>query len=416
MFLLLKAFYGLFFGLSILGFLGATVLACFSVVKVRLIMYFACALLFVFGFVSFVLLIILGALAPNLSQICGYVDVKLQTGAGTADLFARLGFNSLGSLYSNCMGDGTGWLMNDLSPSFNTSFADLLLISQSVQLFSLVIPSYSTANLTAPLTAGNATVSKVSNAQLLDLNDSTATTFLSKVRSIAYPVDASCTALNVNGDAWMASYDLYSCPGGKAQNSPCLDLSNLATCPLGCYEILNEFQAASGDSNYTTSLAIRYGSSTCNYFTYIKNLEQNWNAPRQSSMAGVATSLADLLNKVTDYDNTFKATQANISNYKTILESSYNGVDNLTAGTFNGLDCRVLGESIADMRDSLCVGLLNSLYYNLVCLVLLSYGVLLAACCTVCAGVRHFRHLQKMQIHIGYKGVPVSIADTSKIL
>jgi hypothetical protein len=67
------------------------------------------------------------------------------------------------------------------------------------------------------------------------------------------------------------------------------------------------------------------------------------------------------------------------------------------------------------MRNSICVGMLSSVYYNLVCLILLSYCTLLAACCTVCAGVRHFRHLQKMQIHVGYKGVPVSISD-SKIM
>ena len=69
-----------------------------------------------------------------------------------------------------------------------------------------------------------------------------------------------------------------------------------------------------------------------------------------------------------------------------------------------------------DMRNSICVGLLNSVYYNLICLIIISYSILFAACCTVCAGVRHFRHLQKMQIHVGYKGVPVSISDTSKII
>ena len=60
-------------------------------------------------------------------------------------------------------------------------------------------------------------------------------------------------------------------------------------------------------------------------------------------MSQVTTDLTNLLSKVTDYDTTFKGTQANISTYKTILESSYNGLTNLTAGTYNGLDCRVLG-------------------------------------------------------------------------
>lgn len=164
-----------------------------------------------------------------------------------------------------------------------------------------------------------------------------------------------------------------------------------------------------------TTLASRYGSNTCNYYKYVVNLEDNWNIPRKASMTSVLSDLSSLQTKITDYDTTFKSSQANISTYATILQTNYNGQTNLTAGSFNGLDCRVLGESIIDMRNSICVGMLSSIYYNLVCLILLSYGTLLAACCTVCAGVRHFRHLQKMQIHVGYKGVPVSISD-SKIM
>jgi hypothetical protein len=174
---------------------------------------------------------------------------------------------------------------------------------------------------------------------------------------------------------------------------------------------MNQLQSASGDSSYNTTLATRYGAS-CNYFNYIVNLQNNWNYPRWSSMNLVLTDLNSLQTKITDYDNTFKATQASISTYSTILETNYNGLTNLTSGSFNGLDCRVLGESIMDMRNSICVGLLSGIYHNLICLILVSYGVLMAACCTVCAGVRHFRHLQKMQIHVGYKGVPVSISDT----
>ena len=44
-------------------------------------------------------------------------------------------------------------------------------------------------------------------------------------------------------------------------------------------------------------------------------------------------------------------------------------------------------------------------------LALISYGVLFLACCGVCAGVRHFKHSQKMNIKVGYKGVPISISS-----
>lgn len=235
MILVLKAFYGAFFGLALLGLLAAIILACCSVVKVRLIMYFACSFLFFLTFISLILTIIMAAAAPNLGQVCSYVDAQLSTGAGTKNMFTKLGFSSLGDLYSNCMSDGTGWAMDQVGPTFNSSFADLLLITQKVQQFNSLIPSYSTANLNAPFTTGTATVTKVSNAQLLDVNSTIALSFLTGVRLVAYSLDPSCTSLNVNGDSWMASYDLYSCPGGKAKNNPCLYLDLTSSCPLGCY-------------------------------------------------------------------------------------------------------------------------------------------------------------------------------------
>ena len=44
-------------------------------------------------------------------------------------------------------------------------------------------------------------------------------------------------------------------------------------------------------------------------------------------------------------------------------------------------------------------------------LIIISYGILLLGCFSVCAGVRHYQHLQKMQVNVGYKGVPVSISS-----
>ncbi len=69
----------------------------------------------------------------------------------------------------------------------------------------------------------------------------------------------------------MPSYTLYTCPSGKAQNSPCGNLGIITTCPNGCYEIMKELESAAGDTSYITTLQTRYGA-TCNYYTYIKNL------------------------------------------------------------------------------------------------------------------------------------------------
>ncbi len=44
-------------------------------------------------------------------------------------------------------------------------------------------------------------------------------------------------------------------------------------------------------------------------------------------------------------------------------------------------------------------------------LTIISYGILLLGCFSICTSVRHFQHLQKMQVKVGYKGVPISISS-----
>lgn len=90
--LFLKAFYGCFFGLALLGAISAILLGCFSVVRIRLIIYFSCGIMYFLSIISFVLLIILSIVEPNLSQICVYMQNKFTTGAGTSDFFSKLGY------------------------------------------------------------------------------------------------------------------------------------------------------------------------------------------------------------------------------------------------------------------------------------------------------------------------------------
>jgi len=128
-------------------------------------------------------------------------------------------------------------------------------------------------------------------------------------------------------------------------------------------------------------------------------------------MNSVQSNLNNLQANINLYDTKFKSSQSNISAYTTILKTNFDSTTNVTSGSFNGLDCRVIGETIIDFKNSLCVGFLNSIYLNIICLALISYGSLLLGCFATCAGVRHFKHLQRMQVHVGYKGVPVSISD-----
>ena len=129
-------------------------------------------------------------------------------------------------------------------------------------------------------------------------------------------------------------------------------------------------------------------------------------------MDSVNSSLASLKIIVDDYATKTNSIKAGVNSFKTTLEANLNSMTNLTSGSFNGMDCKTVGESIWDFRDSFCVGLVQSVNYNIICLGLICYGIFFLACFVTCTGLRHFKHLQKMQMHVGYKGTPISLSDT----
>jgi hypothetical protein len=189
------------------------------------------------AFISFIILIILAVLAPNLSQTCAYVDNQLKNSASTVTFFDKMGMSSFSNILSTCMSDGTGETMNNISPAFDSSFKDLLLIATNTLQFNSKIPSYSTTNLNTAFTSAATIVDNVLNARSLDINDTISLNFIDKVRNIDYPLNVNCNSINVGGDSWFPSLSLYSCPGGKAIQNPCSNLASTAAngCPLGCY-------------------------------------------------------------------------------------------------------------------------------------------------------------------------------------
>jgi hypothetical protein len=68
--------------ISLLGILATIILCCCIVVRVRLVMYFTCTMLYIFVFVTFAMLVIVAALLPIISQSCSYVDNQLTTNLG----------------------------------------------------------------------------------------------------------------------------------------------------------------------------------------------------------------------------------------------------------------------------------------------------------------------------------------------
>ena len=83
----IKILYGFILALSLLGLLASIILTCCTVVRVRLVIYCTCSFLLFFGIITFVLLIVLGIMIPDVAQFCAYADDKLTTEAGISYLF-----------------------------------------------------------------------------------------------------------------------------------------------------------------------------------------------------------------------------------------------------------------------------------------------------------------------------------------
>jgi hypothetical protein len=76
---------------------SAIILTCCTVVKIRLVIYFACGFLVFFGIICFGLLIFFSMVQPVVTQACSYSDRYLSTGADAKTLFVNLGFPEVGN-------------------------------------------------------------------------------------------------------------------------------------------------------------------------------------------------------------------------------------------------------------------------------------------------------------------------------
>jgi hypothetical protein len=55
------------------------------------------------------------------------------------------------------------------------------------------------------------------------------------------------------------------------------------------------------------------------------------------------TNLNNIKSFVQNYDTKLKSVQANVNTFKTNLNTNFDSTNNLVYGSFNGVDCRVVG-------------------------------------------------------------------------
>lgn len=65
-----------------------------------------------------------------------------------------------------------------------------------------------------------------------------------------------------------------------------------------------------------------------------------------NKMDMVNSSIVSLKTTVDDYATKVSSVKASLNSFKTTLEANLDSMTNLTSGSFNGVDCKVIGESI----------------------------------------------------------------------
>lgn len=169
--------------------------------------------------------------------------------------------------------------------------------------------------------------------------------FLKALAYKSYTIDpVTCTnQANVNGDSWVPSRNVISCLGGSYAQNPCGDLSSTFTCPLGCYQLYDQLTNVAGDpTTYSNHLNLRYGTN-CNYAQYVIDLHEKWTQPKVSNLATVQSNLDNIKTNVVSYESRVQTIQGSLSSFKSTLVQNFNSQTNLVTGSFNGVDCRVIG-------------------------------------------------------------------------
>ena len=55
------------------------------------------------------------------------------------------------------------------------------------------------------------------------------------------------------------------------------------------------------------------------------------------------------------------------------------------------MNCRLMGEDVVRMSNSICVSMFNALFFTFVTTGLISFALLFSLCCIVCTGVQHYK-------------------------
>ena len=123
------------------------------------------------------------------------------------------------------------------------------------------------------------------------------------------------------------------------------------------------------------------------------------------AVSGSADLTARIKQATTQINDTTVAASvfSSINNFETELtsvKSSFTTVQTLTDpkyGMMAGLNCKLFGDDFVNFQDTICGSFYNNIYIIRLTFGICAWGVLFVMCCSVCAGVRHFKQVDKLK-------------------
>ena len=65
-------------------------------------------------------------------------------------------------------------------------------------------------------------------------------------------------------------------------------------------------------------------------------------------------------------------------------------------GLIAGLNCLLIGEDVVRITKVICNEAFNNIFFMMLICGISSFGILFSMCCAVCAGVRHYKHSERI--------------------
>lgn len=202
-----------------------------------------------------------------------------------------------------------------------------------------------------------------------------------------------CTEYNANSDSWVPSIlDNPDIPC-KVNDNNRVDVCAGLSCADACFDSQTILAINGGD------VSSRYTSGDCATFnTAVQTVYDNYYSVKDTNYATIKTNV-DTFNDADPAVSTF----TNFTTSVDAVQTAFEGVFSSLTGTINsivdpqygllaGFNCVIFGEDFNRAIEAICVKFFNTTYLARLTLGISAFGILFAMCCSVCTGVRHYKH------------------------